>query len=213
MERDTVEPTAGHIILSGPDASEQQQNIDHRWSLWGRCWRRRKKNSDRRQSDWWNISAVSNKKMSSVATANFPLDASKSSAHRQTVVYCVIIVKIERGITAVSNRLTELPICQRVPAQKYFIRKYLKKKKLVRHWQRGKTKREAAANGGPLKKKIKFDERQNEILFCLSVSNIWRSLVSLRAHTLVSLLAESLNSQRRLFPTFNDSSSFPQTSN
>ena len=30
MERDTVEPTAGHIILSGPDASEQQQNIDHR---------------------------------------------------------------------------------------------------------------------------------------------------------------------------------------
>ena len=129
MERDTVEPTAGHIILSGPDASEQQQNIDHRWSLWGRCWRRRKKNSDRRQSDWWNISAVSNKKMSSVATANFPLDASKSSAHRQTVVYRVIIVKIERGITAVSNRLTELPICQRVPAQKYFIRKYLKKKK------------------------------------------------------------------------------------
>ena len=62
-------------------------------------------------------------KMSSVATANFPLDASKSSAHRQTVVYRVIIVKIERGITAVSNRLTELPICQRVPAQKYFIRK------------------------------------------------------------------------------------------
>ena len=156
MERDTVEPTAGHIILSGPDASEQQQNIDHRWSLWGRCWRRRKKNSDRRQSDWWNISAVSNKKMSSVATANFPLDASKSSAHRQTVVYRVIIVKIERGITAVSNRLTELPICQRVPAQKYFIRKYLKKKKLVRHWQRGKTKREAAANGGPFKKKKKI---------------------------------------------------------